>query len=72
MILTKQEALVLSAYTGIMFVQEFSDLHEFIEYKLDRPVWTHELAKEGVVEEIKEAVYEEAMKIFSTVCIVEE
>lgn len=72
MILTKQEALVLSAYTGIMFVQEFSDLHEFIEYKLKRPVWTHELAKERVVEEIKEAVREEAMKIFSTVCIVEE
>lgn len=72
MTLTKQEALVLSAYTGFMFVQEFSDLHEFIEYKLERPVWSHELANKEVLEGLKETVREEAMKIFGNICIVEE
>ena len=56
--MTKREKLIVSAYTGILMT-DFSDLHEFIEEKLGRPVWTHELANESVVNEIKEAVKED-------------
>lgn len=51
--MTKEEAAIVSAYTGIL-IGEFSDLHEYIEKILCRPVFTHELANKVVVAEIKE------------------
>lgn len=60
--MTKEEKLIVSAYTGVLMT-EFSDLHEFIEEKLGRPVWTHELANELVVEELKIAVKEDFLKL---------
>ncbi len=51
--MTKQEKIVVSAYTGVLMC-DFDDLHEYIEDKLGRSVWTHELASETVSAEIKE------------------
>lgn len=51
--MTKQEKIVVSAYTGVLMC-DFDDLHEYIEDKLGRSVWTHELASEAVSAEIKE------------------
>ena len=48
------ERVVVSAYTGILMCN-FSDVHEYIEKVLGRPVWTHELAQEEVWNKIKEA-----------------
>lgn len=53
--MTKQEKLIVSAYTGVLMT-DFDDLHKFIEEKLGRPVFTHELADELVVKELKRAV----------------
>lgn len=50
--MTKQEKIVVSAYTGVLMC-DFDDLHEYIEDKLGRSVWTHELASEAVSAEIK-------------------
>ena len=50
--MTKREAAIVSAYTGFM-LGAFSDMHEYIEEILERPVFTHELANERVFEEIK-------------------
>lgn len=60
--MTKEEKLIISAYTGILMT-DFSDLHKFIEKKLGRPVWTHELANELVVNELKNAVKEDFLKL---------
>lgn len=60
--MTKEEKLIVSAYTGTLMT-DFVDLHEFIEKKLGRPVWTHELANKLVVDEIKEAVKEDFLKL---------
>ena len=49
--MTKEEKLIVSTYTGILMT-DFDSLHEFIEKKLGRPVWSHELANESVVNEI--------------------
>ena len=49
--MNKQEALIVSAYTGILMT-DFSSLHEYIETLLDRPVFSHELADPGVQEAI--------------------
>lgn len=60
--MTKEEKLIVSAYTGVLMT-DFSDLHEFIEKKLGRPVWTHELANELVANELKNAVKEDFLKL---------
>lgn len=39
--MTKREAAIVSAYTGVL-LGEFSDMHEYVEKLLDRPVFTHE------------------------------
>lgn len=60
--MTKQEKIIASAFTGILMC-DFSDVHKYIEEKLGRPVWTHELADKRVWDEIKEKTEEDFMGI---------
>lgn len=53
--MTRQEKIIVSAYTGVLMC-DFSDMHKYIEEKIGRPVWTHEMASYNVQEEIKNAV----------------
>jgi len=41
--MNKQEAALISAYTGYM-IGDFSEMHKLIEETMERPVFTHELA----------------------------
>ena len=50
----KQEAILVSAFTGFLLTKDFSDVHKFCEDLLGRPIWTHEFASKSVQEEIKE------------------
>lgn len=50
--LTKQQAIIISGYTGILCCA-FTDVHQEIEKRLGRPVFTHEIP--NLNEEIKEA-----------------
>lgn len=52
--MTHKEAVLVSAYTGVLLTKDFSDVHKLCEELLGRPVFTHELAFKGVQEEIKE------------------
>ena len=54
--MTKNEAAVIMAYTGqVMLVGDDLDIfHRYIERILNRPVFTHELGSESVLDEIKE------------------
>jgi len=52
--LTKHQAMVVGAYTGFL-CGSFSDLHDYIEKKLGRPVFTHEMGIEEVRKEIEQA-----------------
>ena len=61
--MTKEEKLIVSAYTGILMV----DVGEFLEYTeklLDRPV----LAKEIYTEEFANAVVNAAKEDFDKLC----
>lgn len=60
--MTKQEKIVVSAYTGVLMC-DFSDLHEYIERKLGRPVWTHEMASEEVQKEIRQKTKDDFLEI---------
>lgn len=60
--MTKREKLVVSAYTGSLLV-DFYDLHSYISEVLGRPVFTHELALEEVLTEIRDKTRAEFVQI---------
>lgn len=60
--MTKQEKLIVSAYTGILMV-DWDEFHKFAEELLGRPIYTHEFDKEEVVEEILGKVKDDFMKL---------
>lgn len=62
--MTKREKAIVTAYTGIL-MGDFSDFHEYIEEKLDRPVWTHEFGSRSLWDEIKEASKEDFLFLCS-------
>lgn len=40
--MTLQEKIIVSAYTGFVMC-DFSHIHKYIEEKMCRPVWSHEM-----------------------------
>ena len=51
--LTREQAAVIGAYTGILS-GPLSEMHEYIEKVMGRPVFTHEMANDAVNDEIRE------------------
>ena len=41
--MTKREAAIVSAYTGVL-IGDFNEMHRYIEEIMGRPVFTHELS----------------------------
>ena len=60
--MTNKEKIVVSAYTGFLMC-DFDEMHQYIEKKLKRPVWTHEFADEKILEEIRNATRDEFLSI---------
>jgi hypothetical protein len=60
--MTKQEKLIMTAYTGILMI-DFDEFHKFVQEKLNRPVWTHEFASDEFMTNLKEIVKEDFLKI---------
>ena len=57
--LTKEQAIILTGFTGIAMVQNTSDFHEDVERRLGRPVFTHEFADpHGEIKEAYRADFE--------------
>jgi hypothetical protein len=50
--LSHEQAIVVSAYTGVL-VCNFADMHEAVEARMGRPVFTHEFANKEVWSQIK-------------------
>ena len=53
--LTREQAAIISLYTGIS-AGPFEDMHKLAEEVLGRPIWTHELANKAMWEQLKEKV----------------
>ena len=60
--LTKEQAAVITAYTGIM-TGDFDTFHQYAEKIMGRPVFTHEFGNKKIAEEIKEASKEDFLFI---------
>lgn len=50
--MTHKEAIAISAYTGFCFAP-FDEIHQFIEEVLGRPVFTHELARDDIWDDVR-------------------
>ena len=64
--MTREEAILLSAYTGFLLVQDFSEVHKFCEDTLGRPIWTHEFADEDVQKEIQDKLRPQIMGLIQS------
>ena len=67
MSMTKEEAILLSAYTGVLLVPDFSEVHKFCEDTLGRPIWTHEFADQDTQKEIQEKLRPRIMELIQNI-----
>lgn len=61
--MTYHDKVVLSACTGVLLVDNFDDVHRYINELLGRPVFTHELASMEIFDEIREKVKPDLFKV---------
>lgn len=61
--MTDQEKVIFSAYTGIYIFGDISAIHEYIESKIKRTLFSHELIDPEVQKEIREKVSSDYNKI---------
>ena len=60
--ITKREASIISAYTGIL-IGTFADMHGYIEEVMQRPVYTHEMGNRKIADEIKRLSKEDFLNL---------
>lgn len=65
--MTKEEAILISAYTGFLLTKKFSDVHKFCEETLGRPIWTHEFAIEETQTELREALKPQILQMIERI-----
>lgn len=63
--LTRDQAAIIGAYTGIT-CGPFEDIHRYAERVLGRPVFTHEFARQTVMDELREAAKTDFMRLCAT------
>lgn len=61
--MTDQEKVIFSAYTGIYIYENISAIHEYIESKVNRTLFSHELIDPIIQKEIREKVSSDYNKI---------
>lgn len=63
--MTDREKAIVMAYTGITMLNgdKFDIFHQYVEEKLGRPVFTHEMGLDLVAEEIKKAAKEDFLEL---------
>ena len=59
--LTKEQAIILTGFTGISMVDEFAIFHKDVEKRLNRPVLTHEIPI--LADEIKQLYSDDFKKL---------
>ena len=63
--LTKEQAIVITGFTGVMACNSFSDFHEDVEKRLGRPVYTHEFANKELTNLVKQIYTDDFMEMVS-------
>lgn len=63
--MTDREKAIVMAFTGTVMLtgDKFDIYHKYIQDIMGRPIWTHELAEESVVTDIKNRSHEDFIKV---------
>ena len=61
--LTKEQAIIITGFTGILAAHKFSDFTDDVEKRMCRPIWSHEYGDKTTAEEIKELYREDFLKL---------
>jgi len=66
--MTVRECAIVEAFTGICMLasNKRKYFYEYIEEKLGRPVYTHELANDNMEKEIRTAAYDDFIELCRT------
>jgi len=60
--MNKKEAAIVTGYTG-MLLGDFNEAHKYMQQKIGRPLYTHELANKSVIDEIRNACEKDFINI---------
>ena len=60
--MTKEERLIVSAYTGVFMVEE-EEFYDYLETLMGRPILAKELKSEEFVGQVIDAVKDDFMKL---------
>ena len=63
--MTKQECAIVMAYTGVCMLsgENFKIFHKYVEDIMGRPVYSHEMGKDRVADEIRERSKKDFLKL---------
>ena len=67
MSMSREEAILLSAYKGFLLAPDFSEVHKFCEDTLGRPIWTHEFADNDVQKKIQEKLRPQIVELVQNI-----
>ena len=70
--MTKKEAILLSAYTGYLLVDNIGEVYMFLNDLMGRPVYSHELASEEFMKEVQKRCKSMVMELVDNLDEVEE
>ena len=60
--MTKKEAAVITAYTGIL-IGSFSDFHGYAEKLVNHPIFTHQFGSKKMAKKIKQLSKQDFMEL---------
>lgn len=60
--MTKREAAIVSAYTEVL-IGNFDNFHSYVNEIMGRPIFTHELGRPAILNEIRERSKKDFMNI---------
>lgn len=60
--MTKNEAAIISAYTGLL-IGNFSDMHQYVEKLFGHSIFTHMFADEDFVQKVKDLSYNDFVQL---------
>ena len=60
--MTKEERLIVTAYTGVMMVEE-DEFYDYLEQLMGRPILAKELSSEDFANSVIDAVKDDFMKL---------
>ena len=65
--MTREEGILLSAYTGYILAPDWDEIQQFCEDTLGYPIWTHELRDPKVQEELRRKLRPQIVKLVDNI-----